>query len=172
MNAAVTAEDTAVVVAAAAAGAVANEGELSASGECALRGEGDEMVSPRSGEEELSSGLFATSADFPASTMDRGMGKERDVLQLLLTQASPSCVGSGRIDDSGVEHADPALNVAFPVMHTYNLQLTDTIPMQRGEAEVGREESRDLLRPSVRLLCSIGRWSVARCAASVRCACE
>ncbi|KAL5106167.1 hypothetical protein TcWFU_004042 [Taenia crassiceps] len=78
------------------------------------------------------------------------------------SQTSPSPLGSGRIDDSGVERAVPALDVAFPVMHTYNLQLTHTIPMQRGEVESGtREESRDLLRPSVRLLCSIGRSLVA-----------
>ncbi|VDK27300.1 unnamed protein product [Taenia asiatica] len=120
-----------------------------------------EVASARSGE-ELSSGLFDMKVDSSAPT-DRGTDKGRDVLQLLLTQARPRCVGSGQIDDSGVEHAVPALDVAFPIMHAYNLQLTDTIPMQRGKVEGGRGESCDLLRPSVQLLCSIGRWSVRRC---------
>ncbi|KAH9282082.1 hypothetical protein ECG_06109 [Echinococcus granulosus] len=68
------------------------------------------------------------------------------------------------MDDSGVEHVAPALDVAFPVMHAYNLQLTDTIAVQLGEVDGAKQESRDLLRPSVRLLCSIGRcgWGASR----------
>ncbi|VDK25364.1 unnamed protein product [Taenia asiatica] len=98
-------------------------------------------LQPRRREEKWSSGIIETDVDSPVS-------KVTDTIQcsaatrLMLTQASPRCVGSGQIDDSGVEHAVPALDVAFPIMHTYNLQLTDTIPMQRGEVEGGREGSR------------------------------
>ncbi|VDK27400.1 unnamed protein product [Taenia asiatica] len=53
--------------------------------------------------------------------------------RLLPTQASPRSVGSGRMGDGNVEHAVPALDVVFPVRHAYSQQLTDTIPVQRGE---------------------------------------
>ncbi|EUB61782.1 hypothetical protein EGR_03328 [Echinococcus granulosus] len=121
-------------------------------------GEVSELPPPRS-EQRLSSGVNEMDADSSVAT-DAGTDACADALQLLLTQASPRCsdyIDSWRMDDSGVEHAAPALDVAFPVMHAYNLQLTDTIAVQLGEVDGGRQECRDLLRPSVRLLCSIGR---------------
>uniref|UniRef100_A0A0R3WUW2 C2H2-type domain-containing protein n=1 Tax=Hydatigena taeniaeformis TaxID=6205 RepID=A0A0R3WUW2_HYDTA len=104
--------------------------------------------------------LIETSGDCGIPT-NTSVDEESDTLQSLLARASPHSLGSQRIDGTSVERAVPALNVAFPVMHTYNLQLTDTIPVQLGEVESGGEECRDLLRPSVRLLCSIGRSLVA-----------
>ncbi|CUT99107.1 zinc finger C2H2 type [Echinococcus multilocularis] len=127
-------------------------------------GERSELSPPRS-EQKLSSGVLERDADADSSVAtDAGTNDCADALRLLLTQASPRCpdyIGSRRMDDSGVEHVAPALDVAFPVMHAYNLQLTDTIAVQLGEVDGAKQESRDLLRPSVRLLCSIGRSLVA-----------
>ncbi|CUT99115.1 zinc finger C2H2 type [Echinococcus multilocularis] len=125
-------------------------------------GEVSELLPPRS-EQRLRSGVNEMDADSSVAT-DAGTDACADALRLLLTQASPRCpdyIGSRRMDDSGVEHVAPALDVAFPVMHAYNLQLTDTIAVQLGEVDGAKQESRDLLRPSVRLLCSIGRSLVA-----------
>ncbi|KAH9281542.1 hypothetical protein ECG_05495 [Echinococcus granulosus] len=127
-------------------------------------GERSELSPPRS-EQKLSSGVLERDADADSSVAtDAGTNDCADALRLLLTQANPRCpdyIGSRRMDDSGVEHVAPALDVAFPVMHAYNLQLTDTIAVQLGEVDGAKQESRDLLRPSVRLLCSIGRSLVA-----------
>ena len=53
-----------------------------------------------------------------------------DTLQLLLAESRPRSLLSHNVEFDEVAKAVPALDFAFPIMHTHNLQLTDLIPHQ------------------------------------------
>ena len=80
-----------------------------------------------------------------------------DTLQSLLSESSPRSLSSHNVKFDEVAKAVPALDSAFPIMHTHNLQLTDLIPHQVASTDEPKLEARNLLRPSVRLLARIGK---------------
>uniref|UniRef100_A0A5K3EKH3 C2H2-type domain-containing protein n=2 Tax=Mesocestoides corti TaxID=53468 RepID=A0A5K3EKH3_MESCO len=72
----------------------------------------------------------------------------------------PSPIVSREIGPDEIEQVDPVLNISFPVMHIYNLKLSNIIPRQNARQDL-QTDVPDLPRPSIRLLARIGKSLVA-----------
>nr|CDS28132.1 hypothetical protein HmN_000793100 [Hymenolepis microstoma] len=95
--------------------------------------------------------LKASNRDFPIESV-------WDYLTGFLHESTPSCDQSP-ITGAGYSET-PYLDVEFPIAHGYNLQVDDIIPEKVSNAS-HIASSKDLLRPSTRLLCRAGRSIVA-----------
>ncbi|KAM7536473.1 hypothetical protein Aperf_G00000083547 [Anoplocephala perfoliata] len=82
----------------------------------------------------------------------------RDYLQTLLNGATPKYLTTKVVSD--VEAEAPAVDLELPISHGYYLQLDDLIPVKLSNSTYVAS-SNDLLRPTTRLLCRIGRSLVA-----------
>ena len=94
-----------------------------------------------------------------SKTSDQGLFNESnwDYLKFLLYDSNPSCDQLPTFVTGYLE--TPYLDVGFPVAHGYNLQVDDLIPVKLSNAS-HVASSKDLLRPSTRILCRAGGFII------------
>ena len=79
-----------------------------------------------------------------------------NTLETLLSQAFPQHCHESGVNESFSYLGEPMYDVSFPVMHSYNLQLSNVIASNLCKNVETRSENGHHLRPSTRLLAKIG----------------
>ncbi|KAM3176798.1 hypothetical protein ACTXT7_005814 [Hymenolepis weldensis] len=95
---------------------------------------------------------------FNESHQDRFSESKRDYLKTSISESNSFCEQVSAIVTGYLE--TPYLDAEFPVAHGHYLQVDDLIPVKVSNA-LHVANSKDLLRPSTRILCRAGRSIVA-----------